>query len=222
MTSPDLDAAHRCAASYDISSIWDNQLTTRGVWWSLTYTDFATCVTFRGSDNPMDWGRDFRVAPWFSRRHIKLGFVHGGFLEGMDDVYTQILPLIKHDLVNVEGHSLGAARATVFCAMLVEGGFAGSIRRVVFGEPREAAFHIDVPGLIRLVQDQHVSSMSYRNIDGKGHHDEVTDAPSWPPFQRPGSLTDCMVPADAPEWTLGHSFILHHMPLYVRSIEAIK
>ena len=75
--------------------------------------DGVSCFTFRGSACSEDWLRNFDAVPFL---HPKLGTVHRGFLEGMEDTFTTLKPHMGKT-VCVQGHSLGAAHAAIFAGL---------------------------------------------------------------------------------------------------------
>lgn len=215
----DVAMARLTAAAYDPDyTDWHFQGVTDGVWWAISYEEPITRLIFRGSADPLDWERDFNVSAWLSHEHPRLGLVHAGFLTGMDLVYAQVRPLVKHHFLYIGGHSLGAARTTIIAGMFVDGGFPGTIRRICFGEPKTSV-RSGYRGLIELVQDHHVSSVSFRNTDGRGFHDEVTDLPPML-YSHPTPLRDIVIP-NAPKHRLRSPFQLHHMSLYLQAVEAL-
>lgn len=223
----DLTMARLCAASYlplgaEEAKDLGQTFVTSGVWWAVSVDGPVTRIIFRGSADAEDWARDFRPLPMPSFRHLQLGLVHVGFLAGMEAAYAAIKPRIRTDVVWVGGHSLGAARAAILTAFFVADKSPLSFRRVVFGEPKSAAAHPLEPGMNALLLDHHVSNVSYRNTDGRGEWDHVTDLPIGPLFSTATERTDIVTPAvvaPAPELLKG-MFGLHHMPLYLAAMEA--
>lgn len=91
-----------------------------GVWWGLTRDGARDRLTFRGSELIVagliqpDWFRDFDaevIAPLdFAGQPI--GRVHGGMFENMPEVCRLIMPQLRpRATLDIDGHSLGAARA---------------------------------------------------------------------------------------------------------------
>ncbi len=117
------------------------------------YSPIGNVVSFRGSKTTEDWIRDFEALPqWDS----EIGFVDGGFLEGMDDALKAITPLITTGVWMV-GHSLGGAHARISAAKLLTRGFRiGGV--TVFGSPK--------PGFInlrRILEKSSCVHSSFRN-----------------------------------------------------------
>jgi hypothetical protein len=167
-------------------------------------------VVFRGSITAQDWIADFNALPIPSR----IGHVHAGFFAGMEQAWAELRPLLMQPVI-VSGHSLGAARAAVLCALMVKDG-AAPAARVVFGEPK--------PGLIdlaTLIKD--VPARSYRNGDTL-HHDLVTDVPfSLPPFEyvHPTPIVPVCAEPTGDLFQRYGAFAYHHMPLYQAALAAL-
>jgi pimeloyl-ACP methyl ester carboxylesterase len=156
----DLEAAQLCAAVYDGNSpAWDHWIEQDGIVAGIKKDANSTTVIFRGSANAEDWHRDLDEFP---HEHPLLGYVHGGFLEGMEKFHQTLVPLLSGE-VNIGGHSLGAAHACIFAGLI-----DGPVKKLaLFGCPR--------PGFNRLrtlvsYKCQYISS--FRNRD-----DPVTEVP---------------------------------------------
>lgn len=207
-------AADLCAATYhpDPNIVWDAQGLTDDVWWGVK-NDW---VVFRGSVKlpAPDWLRDFLALPVHPRTlHPQLGWVHAGFLMGMEDAWTQIRGHLQHDHVNVAGHSLGAAHATILCALWLLDYPGTPITRVVFGEPNEA---VGQDGLNGILDAPNVSSYSFANTAGDDV-DPVTEVPPHP-FDCPTPRIHVPIPGLTIEFTELPE--LHHMPHYQASVAA--
>lgn len=160
-------------------------------------------VVFRGSVTTEDWIRDFLAVPHEITTHPQLGDVHAGFMLGMEEAFAHLQPLLRQN-VYITGHSLGAARATIFAGLMVASGKM-PVGRVVFGEPRSGCAQ-----LARLVRKV-VINFSFRNTYA-GHHDLITDVPTDPPFEHAIVLDDLdVIPAANDPWGI---FRLHHIALY--------
>lgn len=202
----DLDLCHLVDALYnDPAAPWDalfQPAEDDGVCCALRRLGDIDVVVFRGSETVQDWLRDFFALPHAFTTHPQLGDVHAGFMAGMDDAFSHLLPRLEKNVI-VTGHSLGAARATLFSGLLAAAGRPPR-RRVVFGEPRSgcaqlAALLAGVPG------------RSFRTA-GAGRHDLVTDVPTDPPFGRVTALTDLAAsPPSGDPWGI---FSYHHIQLY--------
>jgi Lipase (class 3) len=165
----DLECVSLCASIYNDGCApvvtWDyfDSGTDDEVCWALKKCDGYDVVVFRGSIVLNDWRLDLMAMPVLTR----IGTVHRGFHVGMEKMWGELRPMLTQPVM-VTGHSLGAARADILCALMVADGMPPA-RRAVFGEPRPgladfAKFLKDVPG------------DGYRNGDAHGH-DPVTDVP---------------------------------------------
>ena len=177
-----------------------------GVCWALKRLPGFDVVVFRGSLTFEDWVRDLAAAPVPTR----LGHVHGGFYLGLEHVWGEVRPLIDQPVI-VTGHSLGAARASIFTAIMVMDGRPPA-QRVVFGEPKPG--YADLGELVAAAPGR-----SYRNGDGL-HHDLVTDVPySFPqiPYVHPTPIVPvCAQPPASDRWGV---FSYHHIELYQAALE---
>ena len=127
--------------------------------------DFAGChacarkvgevdvIAFRGSLDVLDWLRDVEAFPLWDYR---VGFVHGGFMIGVNDVLSAVAVHCGPRIV-VTGHSLGGARARILAALLAYSGRPVE-QCTVFGSPRPGG-----DGLARVLQKSGTPLASYRN-----------------------------------------------------------
>lgn len=110
-------------------------------------------LALRGSLTAEDWVRDLEAIPEW---HPGLGFVHSGFIAGMDDVFAAVRGVVGPK-VAITGHSLGGARAR-----LLAGLFAINQMPVdqlcVFGSPKPA-----FTNLARVIAKARMQHTSYRN-----------------------------------------------------------
>jgi hypothetical protein len=212
---PTLLLAQACVDSYDVSAAWDQSWDIEGVRVTLRHVGITELgvvdiIAFRGSDNNEDWLRDFRGWP---QHHPVLGWCHEGFLEGMDSVHAEVaaaLELRSHYVVT--GHSLGAARALIFAAMMTAAGKPPA-QVETFGTPR--------PGFQQL--SKILMSAPYMPHCWKNGHDPVTDVPflicpDGDGYQRP-VLQDHFVAEPPPGALL--PFAYHHMLLYFAGLAAL-
>ena len=164
-------------------------------------------MVFRGSLTPLDWFRDFLAIPHELADHPQLGDVHAGFAIGMDDALGNLLPRLRNS-VYVTGHSLGAARATIFSGLLMAIA-KPPVARVVFGEPRSGCARLS--SIVRRIS----RNASYRNVWG-GSVDLVTTVPTDPPYKRATPLTDVHEqPKAFDSWGL---LARHHLGLYAKAV----
>jgi len=113
MTASDLQCALLCYASYFQTKIFDRALDISGVKVFVKETPDEQIIVFPGSECLLDWWRDFEA------RMVTLpdiGGVEQGFMTGMRDVFKALQPFTKP--IRVTGHSLGAARALIFGALM--------------------------------------------------------------------------------------------------------
>lgn len=189
-----------------------------GVCWCLKKVDGFDIVVFRGSLTLQDWLRDVYVLPLGQSAPLKtrVGHVHAGFYLGMEQMWTELRPMLTQPVI-VTGHSLGGARACILTALMVADG-SPPVRRVTFGEPKT--------GLIdfcEFVKD--IPASPYRNGDAM-HHDQVTDVPPsilQCAFDHPNPVNPVTCkPQGFPEIAEAEFFFWHHIPLYVAAVAALK
>lgn len=137
------------------SSFWDHYFDHDQIVIGVKQLGSVSLVVFRGSATPLDWLRDLKAMPI---KHPKLGYVHKGFFECMDDdIIQELSPTLGPNIV-ITGHSLGAAHAWAASALLHLAGF--KIAQVtVFGSPR--------PGFKQLrdiITATGAQNTSYRNL----------------------------------------------------------
>lgn len=222
MIPSDALVASLCADIYDATALinptWDHfdLGADDGVCWGLKKLDGCDVVVFRGSITTQDWLRDLFVLPLPSLGPLltRIGHVHAGFFMGMENVWSEVRPLLTQPVI-LSGHSLGAARAGILTGLMVADGVL-PIGRVVFGEPK--------PGLIDLGElVKGIPARSYRNGDSL-HHDVVTDVPmTFPPHQfvHPTPIVPvCAEPTGDLFSRLG-AFAYHHIELYVTAVSAL-
>jgi hypothetical protein len=214
MTRPiDQLCVNLCAQLYDGSGTWDHldDGADDGVYWALKRVmGMYDIVVLRGSITAHDWVEDFRAFPVKTR----FGSVHLGFYEGMEWMWKELAAMSTNPVV-VTGHSLGAARADILCALMVDER-KPPIHRAVFGEPRPglqdfADFIKDVPG------------NGYRNADASGH-DIVTDVPlnltGNLSFIHPKPLVDVTASPTGSFFETHSPFAYHHIQLYEAALAA--
>jgi len=210
MTPSDVDLVNLCAAIYKTTDGWDHydEAGDDGVVWALKKLDGYDVVVFRGSITAHDWVEDFRAYPTLTN----IGTVHSGFYDGMVKMLGELSSMLTQPVM-VTGHSLGAARADILCALMTYSRIAPVKRRAVFGEPRAgladfAAFLAGIPG------------NGYRNSDRNGH-DLVTDVPlrleGGFHFTHPKPLVD-VTASPTGEWL--SPFRYHHIELYQAAMVA--
>lgn len=148
-----LDLAQICADSYDAAGAWDHVWDLSGIHFAHRKVGDVDVIVFRGSKDLLDWIRDLEVFPKWDDR---LGFVHGGFMRGMNDALAAILAVVGPRVV-VTGHSLGGARARILAGLLAYLGRPVE-QCTVFGSPRPG-----FANLARVLQKSGTPLASYRN-----------------------------------------------------------
>lgn len=212
----DLRAAELCLAVYGADAVTDKEFDVfdegldDGVCWAIARAPDCDIIVLRGSVTAEDWVCDILARPFSDRR---MGPVHSGFLLGLDHAWSDISRLLRGDVpVIIAGHSLGAARAALLTAIMMDAGRTPA-RRVAFGEP--------MPGFPQLADFiRPVPARSYCNSNGAAH-DVVTDLP----FNIPALRLDYVHPVPRTFVTAAPAiddssgmFVLHHMPLYVDAV----
>jgi Lipase (class 3) len=133
-------------------------------------------LIFRGSVTLQDWLRNAEAIADPSP-HEGLGPVHPGFFAGLPELWTRLKPRLTQKPCIVAGHSLGAARASLFTGLMVLDG-KPPVRRLCFEEPRPDAARSDLRAAercrravrhsLRLARDAAV------RIGNPGHSDRLT------------------------------------------------
>lgn len=149
MTETAYTLAQLCNLIYDQTEGWDD-------YWSLNDVVIArsgNTLVLRGSVTTEDWLRDGDAVPIW---HAQLGFVHRGFLTGMDEVYAEVKNKVQPGFA-ITGHSLGGARARILAALFAVNGMPPA-RVVTFGSPKPAFIN-----LRRIFEKSPIEHISYRN-----------------------------------------------------------
>ncbi len=146
---------------------WDLiEVPANGIAFGLKDFGNVIALIFRGSTTFDDFVRDAEAAadPF---EHDGLGPVHPGFFAGLPELWARLKPRLNKPCV-VAGHSLGAARASLFTGLMILDN-QPPVRRLCFGEPR--------PGFPQAAQIiATVRARSYFNGNGRAH-DLVPDVP---------------------------------------------
>jgi hypothetical protein len=206
----DRDIAALCADIYlaQPQVEWEQlELPADGIAFGLKEFGTATALIFRGTVTLSDWLRDSEaVADPFE--HVGLGPVHPGFFEGLPELWDRLKPTLTKKPCIIAGHSLGAARASLFAGLMVLD-HRLPLRRLCFGEPRPG-----FPQAGRIIAT--VRGRSYCNGNGRAH-DLVTDVPftTWiEDYVHPTSLVPVSAPPTAAEVQQDALFAWHSMTLY--------
>ena len=128
----DIDLVQACADSYTLPDhYWMHSWSADDINVKHRVINGCDIVSFRGTADVVDWFTDFKAWP---ADDPVLGMCHAGFLEGMDRVFSEVLPVLGQ-VIYVTGHSLGAARALIFAALCRKAGRPPAAL-VGFGTPR--------------------------------------------------------------------------------------
>lgn len=194
-----------------------------GICWALSKFPDEYVFLLRGSKTFEDWYRDL-IALATPFEHNVFGPVHQGFLLGMREAVDEMeaqMPFgsAMPKTITIAGHSLGAGRAAIAVAYMLQDGVTPSLlRRVVFGEPKPG-----LPQLAKFISG--VPGRSYRN-GTNFHHDYITDVPATiKPLQMYMHPTPLIFvnepPADEVEELLD-VFAFHHLELYAAALRKLE
>ncbi len=149
-----LELAQICADVYAVEPVGFAQLWNfGGTVAALRRRADCDVIVFRGSLSVVDWMRDVEAVPVWDPR---IGFVHGGFLCGVNDVFIAAALNVGRKVV-VTGHSLGGARARIFAALCAYHN-SPVAQCTVFGSPRPG-----FANLRRVLEKSGTPLASYRN-----------------------------------------------------------
>ena len=171
----DLDHANLCARIYAVDAatdpFWAHYWNQDDIVCGHVVIDTVDYIVFRGSVTPEDWMRDLDAIPVW---HPKLGFVHAGFVTGLDALYSVIEHVVGTKIV-ITGHSLGAARACLTAGLFAcDASQSASDCPVTclctFGQPKPAWVNLS-----RIVEKSGMRHVSYKN-----RNDPVTEVPFFP------------------------------------------
>lgn len=195
-----------CADSYSAAPPFDRFWTDDDIHVGLRMAP-EPIVAFRGSVDKKDWLDDFSAWPTLDP---SLGYVHAGFRKGMDGVANRIQGALGGRW-HATGHSLGAARACVFAALLALLSKPPA-SLITFGTPR--------PGFGKL------SGLLRSNIPVIRHYrngpDPVALVPRsfrLLPYQKPVPDTEIAVPPTQTDPI--DPFAWHSMTLYLEGMKRL-
>ena len=194
---------------------WDEvELPDDGIAFGVKNFDTVTAVIFRGSVTLADWLRDGEAVA-DPLEHGGLGPVHPGFFAGLPELWERLKPDLIDKKCIVAGHSLGAARASLFTGSMILDD-CSPVRRLCFGEPRPR-----FPKAANIIAT--VRSRSYCNGNGRAH-DLVTDVPftTWiEDYVHPTPLIPVCAPPTDTDVQRDILFAWHSMSLYASATPAI-
>jgi hypothetical protein len=211
MMPTDADCAGLCRALYETLSGTGFEHfdpgSDDGICWAIKRGETCDVVVLRGSRTELDWLRDFRAFTIPSR----IGHVHAGFFEGMEQMWSELRALRERPLL-VTGHSLGAAHADILTALMIVEAMP-PLGRIVFGEPRPGfANHA---AIVRAVPGR-----SYRNCESIWR-DDVVDVPPFPYVHPTPPIKVCQPPAGSLIERFG-PFAFPHIELYEAALRAAQ
>ncbi len=209
----DLDLATLSWSCYFNVATFDRVVDLNGDWAGIKhYPDNEHVIAFRGSTTIEDWLRDFQG---LMIQDPELGGVETGFMKGIRDVLANVGDEINGlycPKLYITGHSLGAARALLFAALVCAQGHAQAIQKVaVFGSPRPGGVKV-----LKLLNNVPVNS--YKN-----GNDLVCDVPfdiqNFAPYMHPRQLIKVDVPP--PEDDSWGPLARHHSELYLAAMRKL-
>jgi hypothetical protein len=166
----DRDIANLCGAIYPGQPPVDWAVfeePPEGIAFGLRDFGATLALIFRGTVTIWDWLRDLEALA-DPLEHAGLGAVHPGFFAGLPELWVRLKSRLLTKPCIIAGHSLGAARASLFTGLMVLDGYV-PLRRLCFGEPR--------PGFRQAGSIiARAKGRSYCNGNGRAH-DLVTDVP---------------------------------------------
>lgn len=204
-----LDCAKLCQACYNTPGSFDRVVFTSNVWAGIKHYPTCTAIAFRGSTTLNDWFRDFRS--WMIN-DPQLGGVEDGFITGLRDVMAHLIDEVErptHNSLFITGHSLGAAEALLFGALIQVLGYGSVINSIMaFGSPRPGGAKVK-----ELLAS--IPVFSYRN-----GADPVTEVPisipEFEPYMHPRDLIAINYPvAEGDPWGI---MAPHHIDYYVEAL----
>lgn len=145
--------AEACSNLYERDTGWDHYWAIDDVVVAHQHIDDTDLLVLRGSLTAGDWVRDALAVPVW---HDQLGFVHAGFLKGMDEVFAEVRKVVGPKVV-ITGHSLGGARARILAALFAVDGLRSGVLHT-FGSPKPGFMN-----LARIVQKSGWEHSSDRN-----------------------------------------------------------
>ncbi len=148
-----LDCARLAHAIYAPGAEFSKVLATDNVVVGLARVGDTDVIALRGSVTAGDWIADAEALPVW---HSGLGFVHAGFIAGMDDVFNAVRGAVGPK-VAITGHSLGGARARLLAALYAVAGLPVEML-CVFGSPKPGFANV-----ARVIQKSGMPHYSYRN-----------------------------------------------------------
>jgi Lipase (class 3) len=198
MLPDDLIPAALCQLIYVNPAYFDKIIDNGSVYAGIKVINEKFTITCRGSLTWDDWKHDLESA--ILNRHPVLGMVGSGFIEGVDDAFTQITKIFPfRPDVEIYGHSLGGAHAAYLAGLYKNMGV--KINLITFESPKACGSI-----LLDLLKDSDV--ICYRNGE-----DVVTDVPLGLQHPRLLNLLNC--PPVTGDIT---PFKYHHMALAVCGI----
>lgn len=203
MTITKLMMAEACENIYSQAAGWDHYWDLDDVVVAHQRIDDTDLIVLRGSLTIEDWVRDGLAVPAW---HDQLGFVHAGFLKGMDDVFAEVRKVVGQKLV-ICGHSLGGSRARILAGLFIVNGLnTGTLH--TFGSPK--------PGFINLARI--IQKSGWDHSSDRNRNDVVPTFAMLPYWEHtePWTAVNAAPAQDDLEPLRDHS-----ISLYVKALQAI-
>lgn len=211
----DSDIAQLCLDIYSGSDAFDQaELPDDGIAFGIKDLGPVVALIFRGSATLPDFIHDSEAIA-DPLEHDGLGPVHPGFFAGLPALWDRLENALTQKPCVVAGHSLGAARASLFTGLMVLANHP-PVRRLCFGEPRSG-----FPQSASIIAE--VRARSFCNGNGRAH-DLVTDLPftTWvEDYVHATPLIPMGVPPTVGDVERYLIFAWHPMALYARGTPAV-
>lgn len=165
---PHITLATLCNDIYESLDGFDHSWSVHDVIVGIKVVDGVNVIVLRGSVTTEDWLRDGNAIPVW---HSGLGFVHAGFAQGLDDVFSEVCKVIGVGPIAITGHSLGGSRARLLAGLFAVNKIPVE-QLCVFGSPKPAFINLK-----RIIEKSGMLHFSYRN-----RRDCVPTVPAFLPF----------------------------------------
>lgn len=195
-------------AALQVQSQYDDQISIQhvaGIDYSIIENDGAIDLIFEGSKDLPDYERDFAALMVYVPG---LGYVHGGFWDGILPAIDAIVPhLDGGNRIRLKGHSLGAAEASLATCVLGMKGYT-LLDCVTWGCPLFGDYQT-------VTYFKRFANRTYWNYKSPFEHDLVGSVPlillDEPYIIPPNRTKFWSAPTPANPWGQGHYLAPHNM-----------